>query len=647
MRILKRLLQGIGATALLALAPWSSAADKPNILVIWGDDVGQSNISAYTRGLMGYQTPNIDRIANEGMLFTDYYGEQSCTAGRASFIMGQSVFRTGLSKVGLPGAELGMQEEDPTIAGLLKNHGYVTGQFGKNHLGDRDEHLPTNHGFDEFFGNLYHLNAEEEPENEDYPTDPAFRQKYGPRGVIHSFADGRIEDTGALTKLRMETVDDETVAAAKGFIEKAVADDKPFFVWWSGTRMHFRTHVSDEKMAKCKAQYPRADEYTCGMLEHDMHVGEFLALLDELGVADNTLVFYSTDNGPHMNTWPDAAMTPFRGEKNTNWEGGWRVPAAVRWPGRIPEGSVSNDIMHHMDWLPTFVAAAGEPDVKEKLLKGHRAINRNYKVHLDGYNFLPYLTGESTEAPRKEIFYFSDDGDLTALRYNDWKLIFMEQRAEATLQAWIEPFVPLRLPYIVNLRRDPYERALITSNTYYDWLLDRAYLLVPAQDYVAQFLATFKSIRRGRKRRASVLTRSWRSSRRPRAVAEFLRRGHSAAGSIAGPHLSGCGPFFRHLGARGRRENVTVWATLTSITRREPRWSSTSKRSRRMCPGWCTCSSPGPTGAVPSPMPAPACAISTGSTQRMCARMRRACSKRCIRRTTTTSPTVSSCRGRH
>jgi arylsulfatase A-like enzyme len=492
MRILKRLLQGIGATALLALAPWSSAADKPNILVIWGDDVGQSNISAYTRGLMGYQTPNIDRIANEGMLFTDYYGEQSCTAGRASFIMGQSVFRTGLSKVGLPGAELGMQEEDPTIAGLLKNHGYVTGQFGKNHLGDRDEHLPTNHGFDEFFGNLYHLNAEEEPENEDYPTDPAFRQKYGPRGVIHSFADGRIEDTGALTKLRMETVDDETVAAAKGFIEKAVADDKPFFVWWSGTRMHFRTHVSDEKMAKCKAQYPRADEYTCGMLEHDMHVGEFLALLDELGVADHTLVFYSTETGPHMNTWPDAAMTPFRGEKNTNWEGGWRVPAAVRWPGRIPEGSVSNDIMHHMDWLPTFVAAAGEPDVKEKLLKGHRAINRNYKVHLDGYNFLPYLTGESTEAPRKEIFYFSDDGDLTALRYNGWKLIFMEQRAEATLQAWIEPFVPLRLPYIVNLRRDPYERALITSNTYYDWLLDRAYLLVPAQDYVAQFLATFK-----------------------------------------------------------------------------------------------------------------------------------------------------------
>ncbi len=468
------------------------AADKPNILVIWGDDVGQSNISAYTRGLMGYHTPNIDRIANEGMLFTDYYGEQSCTAGRASFIMGQSVFRTGLSKVGLPGAELGMQEEDPTIAGLLKNHGYMTGQFGKNHLGDKDEHLPTNHGFDEFFGNLYHLNAEEEPENEDYPTDPAFREKYGPRGVIRSYADGRIEDTGPLTRRRMETVDDETVAAAKDFITRAVKADTPFFVWWSGTRMHFRTHVSDEKMAMVKKQYPHADEYTAGMIEHDMHIGEFLTLLDELGVADNTLVFYSTDNGPHMNTWPDAAMTPFRGEKNTNWEGGWRVPAAVRWPGKIPAGSVSNDIMHHMDWLPTFLAVAGEPDVKEKLLKGHRAINRKYKVHLDGYNFLPFLTGEVDTGPRREIFYFSDDGDLTALRYDAWKLVFLEQRVAQTLQAWQEPFVELRLPYIFNLRRDPYERAQITSNTYYDWMLDRAYLLVPAQDYVAQFLATFK-----------------------------------------------------------------------------------------------------------------------------------------------------------
>ena len=490
-----RLIQRAGLCLAFLVAVFTGsalAADKPNILVIWGDDVGQSNISAYTRGLMGYKTPNIDRIANEGMLFTDYYGEQSCTAGRASFIMGQSVFRTGLSKVGLPGAELGMQEEDPTIAGLLKNHGYMTGQFGKNHLGDKDEHLPTNHGFDEFFGNLYHLNAEEEPENEDYPKDPAFREKYGPRGVIRSYADGRIEDTGPLSKRRMETVDDETVAAAKDFITRAVKADTPFFVWWSGTRMHFRTHVSDEKMAMVKKQYPHADEYTAGMIEHDMHIGEFLTLLDELGVADNTLVFYSTDNGPHMNTWPDAAMPPFRGEKTTNWEGGWRVPAAVRWPGKIPAGSVSNDIMHHMDWLPTFLAVAGEPDVKEKLLKGHRAINRKYKVHLDGYNFLPFLTGEAETGPRREIFYFSDDGDLTALRYDAWKLVFLEQRIAQTLQAWQEPFVELRLPYIFNLRRDPYERAQITSNTYYDWMIDRAYLLVPAQDYVAQFLATFK-----------------------------------------------------------------------------------------------------------------------------------------------------------
>ncbi len=475
-----------------ALALPAVAADKPNILVIWGDDVGQSNISAYTMGMMGYQTPNIDRIANEGMIFTDYYGEQSCTAGRASFIMGQSVFRTGLSKVGLPGAALGMQEEDPTIAGLLKNHGYMTGQFGKNHLGDRDEHLPTNHGFDEFFGNLYHLNAEEEPENEDYPQDPAFREKYGPRGVIRSAADGEIQDTGPLTKKRMETVDDETSTAAIDFIERAVKADKPFFVWWSGTRMHFRTHVSDEKMAACKEQYPRADEYTCGMVEHDAHIGEFLAALDRLGIADNTIVFYSTDNGPHMNTWPDAAMTPFRGEKNTNWEGGWRVPAMVRWPGHIPAGSISNEIMHHMDWLPTFLAAAGEADVKDKLLKGHRAIGRKYKVHLDGYNFLPLLTGESEEGPREEIFYFSDDGDLTALRYRDWKMIFMEQKTAGTFRVWMEPFVPLRVPLILNLRRDPYERAPITSNTYYDWLLDRAYLLVPAQDYVGEFLATFK-----------------------------------------------------------------------------------------------------------------------------------------------------------
>jgi arylsulfatase A-like enzyme len=473
------------------------AADgkKPNILVIWGDDVGQSNISAYTRGMMGYKTPNIDRIANEGILFTDYYGEQSCTAGRSSFIMGQSVFRTGLSKVGLPGAKEGMNKLDPTIAGLLKDQGYATGQFGKNHLGDRDEHLPTNHGFDEFYGNLYHLNAEEEPENEDYPQGPEFAKKFGPRGVIKSSADGKIEDTGPLTKKRMETVDDDTAAVAMDFIERQHKAGKPWFVWWSGTRMHFRTHVSDEKMAQCKAQYPKADEYTCGMIEHDMHIGMFLDKLDELGIADNTIVHYSTDNGPHYNTWPDAAATPFRGEKNTNWEGGWRVPALVRWPGVVKPGSVSNGIVHHMDWLPTFLAAAGKTDMKEDLLDGYTstALGRDYKVHLDGYNLTDHLKDpDNTPSPRKEIFYFSDDGDLTALRYNDWKAIFMEQKAQGTFRVWMEPFVPLRVPLILNLRRDPYERAPLTSNTYYDWLIDRAFLLVPAQSYVGQFLATFK-----------------------------------------------------------------------------------------------------------------------------------------------------------
>jgi arylsulfatase len=426
------------------------------------------------------------------MMFTDYYGEQSCTAGRSTFIMGQSVFRTGLSKVGLPGAELGMREEEPTLAALLKAQGYMTGQFGKNHLGDRDEHLPTNHGFDEFFGNLYHLNAEEEPENEDYPKNPEFRKKFGPRGVIHSWAlpDGgqKIEDTGPLTKKRMETVDDETSDAALGFIEKQHKAGKPWFLWWNGTRMHFRTHVK-ESLRGISGQ----DEYADGMVEHDMHVGKLLDKLDELGIADNTIVFYSTDNGPHYNTWPDAAATPFRGEKNSNWEGGWRVPALVRWPGKIEAGSVTNEIVHHMDWIPTFMAAAGEPGIKEKLKKGGvKAIGREYKVHLDGYNILPLLTGETDKSPRNEIFYFSDDGDLTALRYQDWKMIFLEQRVQGTLQVWAEPFVPLRVPLIFNLRRDPYERAQITSNTYYDWLLDRAFLLVPAQTYVGKFLATFK-----------------------------------------------------------------------------------------------------------------------------------------------------------
>jgi len=484
----------VGAAVVsIAGAAAAQDAEKPNILVIWGDDIGQSNISAYTMGLMGYETPNIDSIADEGMIFTDYYGEQSCTAGRSTFIMGQSVLRTGLSKVGLPGAEEGIQVEDPTIAGLLKAEGYATGQFGKNHLGDRDEMLPTNHGFDEFFGNLYHLNAEEEPENEDYPGDmvladgSTFRETFGPRGVIRSSADGEIEDTGPLTRQRMETVDDETVAAAIDFMRRKHDEGVPWFVWWNGTRMHFRTHVKDE-LRGISGQ----DEYSDGMVEHDMHVGQLLDAVDELGVQDNTIVFYSTDNGPHMNTWPDAAMTPFQGEKNTNWEGGWRVPAMIRWPGNIEPGSVTNEIVHHMDWLPTFLAAAGRPEIKEELIEGGvQAIGREYKVHLDGYNILPLLTGEAEESPRNEIFYFSDEGDLTALRYADWKLMFMEQKEKETLRAWIEPWTALRVPLIFNLRRDPYERAYFTSNTYYDWLIDRIYLLVPAQAYVGQFLQTF------------------------------------------------------------------------------------------------------------------------------------------------------------
>ena len=480
----------------LALPAWAQE-EKPNILVIWGDDIGQSNISAYTMGLMGYETPNIDRIADEGMIFTDYYGEQSCTAGRSSFITGQSVFRTGLSKVGMPGAKEGMQIEDPTIAGLLKAQGYVTGQFGKNHLGDRDEMLPTNHGFDEFFGNLYHLNAEEEPELEDYPKDPSFRERFGPRGVIKSSADGEIQDTGPLTRKRMETVDEETVAAAIDFIKRAEEQGKPWFVWWNGTRMHFRTHVKEEMRQKAnEIAGQQMDEYAAGMMEHDMQVGELLAALDELGIADKTFVMYSTDNGPHMNSWPDAAMTPFRGEKNTNWEGGFRVPAMVRWPGKIDPGQVSNEIMHHMDWLPTFLAMAGNDTVKDDLLTGITVAEvgggREYKVHLDGYNSLDYLLGNADESPRKEIFYFSDDGDLTALRYNDWKAIFLEHRYPQTLQAWAEPWTELRIPLLFNLRRDPYERSNITSNTYWDWYLDHVFLLLPAAEYVSEFLATFE-----------------------------------------------------------------------------------------------------------------------------------------------------------
>jgi arylsulfatase A-like enzyme len=474
----------------------NAAARKPNIVFIWGDDIGQTNLSIYSRGLMGYHTPNIDRIGQEGALFTDYYGEQSCTAGRSAFITGQSVFRTGLSKVGLPGADLGLSKEDPTIAELLKPLGYATGQFGKNHLGDKDEFLPTAHGFDEFYGNLYHLNAEEEPELPDYPKAadfPNFAKRFGPRGVLHSFAnpDGtqRIEDTGPLTKKRMETIDDDFAARSADFIARQNAAGKPFFLWVNFTHMHFRTHPKPESVGQAgRWQSPYHDV----MIDHDKNVGTVLQKLDELGIAGDTIVMYGTDNGPHMNSWPDAGMTPFRSEKNSNWEGAYRVPALVRWPGKIKPGTVFNEPMSHMDWLPTLVAAAGMPDIKERLLTGYTAGNKTFKVHLDGYNFLPYLTGQESKGPRTEFFYFSDDGGLTGLRYDNWKFVFLEQRAPGTLAVWSEPFTPLRVPKIFNLRSDPYERADITSNTYYDWMLDHAFLLVPAQSYVAEFLATFK-----------------------------------------------------------------------------------------------------------------------------------------------------------
>jgi arylsulfatase len=469
---------------------------QPNILIMWGDDIGQSNLSCFTKGMMGYRTPNIDRIANEGMLFTDYYAEQSCTAGRAAFIMGQSVFRSGLSKVGLPGAAQGMRAEDPTIAELLKPLGYATGQFGKNHLGDRDEHLPTMHGFDEFFGNLYHLNAEEEPELRDYPPEkefPEFRKRFGPRGVLHCWADGKvgqkIENTGPLTKKRMETADEEFLAAAKTFIKKQHEAGTPFFVWFNATHMHLRTHAKPSSLGQAGRWQ---SEYHDGMIDPDKHVGEMLALLDELKIADNTFVMYSTDNGPHMNSWPDAGMTPFRNEKNSNWEGAFRVPAMVRWPGQIKAGTVTNEIVSHLDWLPTLLAMAGEPDIKGKLLKGHKAGSKTFKVHLDGYNLLPFLTGKEAKSPRKEFFYFSDDGDLVAMRYDNWKAVFAQQRAAGTMLVWGEQFVHTRIPWLFNLRTDPYERSTITSNTYWDWYFDHVYLLVPMQTFVGNFLGTFQ-----------------------------------------------------------------------------------------------------------------------------------------------------------
>jgi len=463
----------------------AAGGKPPNIVIIWGDDIGQSNISAYSKGQMGYQTPSIDSIAREGVIFTDYYAEQSCTAGRAAFITGQSVYRTGMSKVGMPGAEIGLSEKDPTIAQMLKPLGYATGQFGKNHLGDKDKFLPTNHGFDEFYGNLYHLNAEEEPEQPDYPKAPEFRKQFGPRGVIHSFAGGRIEDTGPLTKKRMETIDDDTAARSAAFIEQSHKAGKPFFVWVNFTHMHARTHPKPESIGQSGRWQ---SEYHDAMIDHDKNVGTVLAKIDQLGLKENTIVFYSTDNGPHMNTWPDAGMTPFRNEKNSNWEGAYRVPAMVRWPGKIPASAVSNTLMSHLDWMPTLLAAAGVKDIGEKLKKGHQG----FRVHLDGYDFLPYLTGQAKTGPREDFFYFSDDGDLTGFRYDNWKFVFAEQRMTGTLQVWAEPFTVLRFPKIFNLRTDPYERADITSNTYWDWVFTRAFLLIPAQAYVGKFLATFK-----------------------------------------------------------------------------------------------------------------------------------------------------------
>jgi arylsulfatase len=471
------------------------AQDKPNILVIWGDDIGIWNISHNNRGMMGYKTPNIDRIAKEGISFTDYYGQQSCTAGRAAFLGGNVPVRTGMTKVGMPGAKEGWQASDVTIATVLKSQGYATGQFGKNHQGDLDGHLPTMHGFDEFFGNLYHLNAEEEPENEDYPTDlvlangKKFKDVYGPRGVLHTYSDGKggqkIEDTGALTKERMETIDYETIEAAKAFITEQAENGQPFFTWWNATRMHFRTHVKEDM------RHPGNDEYTDGMIEHDMHVGQLLDLLDELGIADNTIVIYSTDNGPHFNTWPDAATTPFHGEKNSSWEGAYRVPAFVKWPGHFPEDVTLNGIVSHEDWLPTLAAVAGEPNISEKLRKGVRLNGREYKNYIDGVNQLDYLMGNVEESPRTGFIYVDDAGDVAALRYQDWKAMFLVNRAHQ-LQIWMEPFIELRAPYLFNLRRDPFEKALKGSNTYYDWYIDRAYVLIAMQGYALNFLSTFQ-----------------------------------------------------------------------------------------------------------------------------------------------------------
>jgi arylsulfatase len=461
---------------------------KPNILILWGDDIGQFNISAYNRGVMGYKTPNIDRIANEGALFTDWYGQQSCTAGRAAFITGQSPIRSGLTKVGLPGAPEGMKIEDPTIAGLLKNHGYMTGQFGKNHLGDRDEMLPTNHGFDEFFGNLYHLNAEEEPEHPDYPKAsefPDFKKNFGPRGVIHSFAGGKITDTGPLTKKRMETIDEEVNVKAFDFMERAKKADKPFFLWWNSTKMHVFTHLKEGVAGKTGLGI-----YADGMVEHDRQVGQMLDKLKELGLEENTIVMYSTDNGAEAFTWPDGGTTMFRGEKNTPFEGGYRVPCVMRWPGVIKPGTIINEIGAHEDMCATLLAAAGEPDVSDKLRKGHKAMGRDYKVHLDSYNLMPALKGEA-KWPRRDFIYWTDDGSVAALRYDNWKISFLKQNAHG-LHVWINPFEELRAPIITNLRMDPFELAQEIAMDYGRWFAEHMFLFAPAATFVGRWLQSFR-----------------------------------------------------------------------------------------------------------------------------------------------------------
>jgi arylsulfatase len=483
------ILKLLGVALCAAIAPASVGAAetaKPNILVIWGDDIGQFNISAYNRGMMGYRTPNIDRLATEGALFTDWYGQQSCTAGRAAFITGQSPIRSGLTKVGLPGAPEGMKKEDPTMATILRAQGYMTGQFGKNHLGDRDEMLPSNHGFDEFFGNLYHLNAEEEPENPDYPKDPAFKKQFGPRGVIHSFSDGRITDTGPLTRKRMETIDEEVTTKALDFMERAKKAQKPFFLWWNSTRMHIFTHLKAESEGKTGLGV-----YADGMVEHDGHVGQVLDKLKELGLEDNTIVMYSTDNGAETFTWPDGGTTMFRGEKNTQWEGGYRVPTLIRWPGVIKPGTVINDIAAHEDMLTTFAVAAGDSTVVADLKKGRTIGDRTYKVHLDGYDLAPALKG-TAPWPRKEFIYWTDDGSVAALRYGNWKVTFLKQEAEG-LKVWQEPFTELRAPLITNLRMDPFERAEEENAMGYQrWYLDRMFLIAPAAGYVGQWLQSFR-----------------------------------------------------------------------------------------------------------------------------------------------------------